>query len=635
MFGRKLRLTPGNKLVELFLPSHVNLKTWKIGECIGGEWEILGILSGGFGTVYLATNRTFSEANPAMPKLFALKTFRPEVFQGAITFDDFEREAYVWLKLGKHVNILHAILLERYERIPFVVCEGIVNKRYPNSLRGWINAQKKLATPSSANSLAALAISFGIQICIGMEFANFMGVKCHRDLKPENLFVTDDLLVKIGDWGLSMLTSTALMASITFSCGPRFPFSSQKLSCQNLAGTIPYMAPEVLKGDPPSIASDIYAFGTIMYEMLALRLPFQATTNEEWVSAHCSQNPAPLESCCDVPDGLVRLVLKCLAKAPGERPTSFASLKTILNDLAIELSGRGFSSAFLNAENGGSGETNVERMNRATALHQLGAEEEAQHLMKKCVSPEDAKKNLIIVWDDEKYPGFYTYKLGKWQISFPPELVAADEEKVRNCTEDAGAWISLGNTYHFAGRLADARSAYHHAFQLEPLRKEECEHLIEQIDKCEFQDCFDRGAWCEQRGDHAGAVKAYERGLELDPTDAMLWYNLGTVKVQIGDWVGAVDALGRATHEDPNFVTAWNSLGIAYTQLAKLAESVACFDEAISLDPSFKKAWYNRSTTLMMLGRRGEAMESIRKALEIDPEYEMALNALAQYVKEE
>jgi len=633
MFNWKRKPKQNRDLIKFYMRNSVQLRTWQVGESIGGEYKVIGMFSGGFGVVYLATNKTLSETNPAMAKFFALKTFRPEIFRGPTTVDDFEREAYVWLKLGKHDNIVHAFFLERYEGVPFVVCEGIVNDRLPNTLRGWISAQKMLDGPSPPSWLPA--IGFGIQLCIGMEFANLMGVECHCDLKPENVFLTDDSTIKIGDWGLSMLTSAALVNSINSSLGHRFPFSPDKLSYQKIAGTIPYMAPEVLRGQSPNMASDIYAFGSIMYEMLTFQLPYQAATENEWFLAHCSTLPIPLERWRDdIPEDLGRLVLKCLAKVPAERPQSFASLKNDLNDCAQQLTGRGFSSAFLKAENPGRRESNVERMFRALALHQLGAEEEAQRLMELCIAPEETRKPHMIFWEDGKYPGFYAFRLGKWRVGMPPEMVADAEEKVRNCPDDADAWSSLGNTYHIAGRLNDARSSYHRAVQLAPDRKKEFENHISLLDKDEVQDCLDRGEWYEQRGDHTEALIAYQRGLDIDQDDAMLWYDLGTVRCRVNDWAGAAEALARATLLNPEFLTAWNSLGSAHLQLGDPESAIVCFDKAITLDPSFKKPWFNRSSALMMLGKRDEAIRSIKKALEIDPDYEMARDALKQYLND-
>lgn len=74
-------------------PSSIKFKTWKVGELIGGEWEVLKVCSGGFGMVYLASNKKLTETAPSMPRVFALKTFSPEIYKGSTTFDDFDREA--------------------------------------------------------------------------------------------------------------------------------------------------------------------------------------------------------------------------------------------------------------------------------------------------------------------------------------------------------------------------------------------------------------------------------------------------------------------------------------------------------------------------------------------------------------
>lgn len=220
------------------------------------------------------------------------------------------------------------------------------------------------------------------------------------------------------------------------------------------------------------------------------------------------------------------------------------------------------------------------------------------------------------------------------RITQPPQKVAEAEEKTLKSPDDAKAWSNLGDTYHLAGRLNDARHAYLRAVQLAKASKKEFEHSIALIDRDEVQDCLDRGERCEQRGDHTEALKAYLKGLEIDKNNAILWYNLGTVKSQTNDWAGASEALQMAIQLNPKFVTAWNSLGGVCLQLGDPEGAIQCCDRAITLDPLFKKPWLNRGSALMMLGRRDEAIRSIEKSLEIDPQYDMARNALKHYIED-
>lgn len=594
------------------------------------------MLSGGFGIVYLTTNKELAKKTPSMPRFFALKTFRQEIYQGPTTFDDFEREAYVWLRLGKHDCIVHAFFLQKCDGMPFVVSEGIVNEHNPNTLRGWINASIQPANEEQVFLHWRRVIAFGIQICIGgMEFASLMGINCHCDLKPENIFLTDEGTVKIGDWGLSALTNAALVQCINASSGSCFPYSREKFASKAAGGTIPYMAPELLKGMSPDVTSDIYAFGSVLYELLALRRPFQASTVEEWVEAHLSVAPMSLARLMTgIPKSLDELVLRCLAKAPEDRPESFASLKISLNEIARAETGKGFSQEFLQATSHGMPETNFERMQRAGALHQLGAEDDAQRLMSQRLAPEEANRPHIFLWDDEDYDAPAGMRFGKYRIGFPAEIVRSSEEKTKDCPNDPNAWSGLGSTYYLAGRFSDARSAYRHAMCLAPDRQKEFEIEIACIDKAEVENCMELCTWYELKGDYMEALRACLRGLDIDQTDAKLWYNLGAVKLRLSDLAGAEEALAKATVLDPNLVQPLNSLGAVRMQLGQLDGAIECFDKAIALDPAAKKAWLNRSTALSMLGKRNEAIQSVKKALEIDSDYELARSALDKYLKD-
>ena len=196
MFGWIKRLRGPKDWQMVLTTDSVKFKTWKVGDMIGGKWRVIQVHSGGFGVVYIATNPTLTDSNPQLPAVYALKTFRPDLFRGPVTFDEFEREAYLWIKLGHHDNIVNALFFERHANAPFVVSEAIVNKTQPNTLRGWLQGGP-IPLP--------WVLLFGTQICIAMEYARSRGLVAHSDLKPDNILVTDTGLLKVSDWGLSTL----------------------------------------------------------------------------------------------------------------------------------------------------------------------------------------------------------------------------------------------------------------------------------------------------------------------------------------------------------------------------------------------------------------------------------------------
>lgn len=600
LFGHSDR---DGKWRTFFTSDAMNVRTWKAGEVIGQRWRVLQVISGGFGLVYIATDLQSPES------VVALKTFRPDRLRGKETYDDFEREAYNWVRLGAYEHILRAMLFYRHENVPFVVSEAILNEKVPNTLRGWIT-RRPLPLEVS--------LIFAIQICKGLEYAGRRGVQVHCDLKPENMLVTDHGVLKIGDWGLSRLQTRILQNSVASEKGLHFAFALKDDHSQPVGGTVPYMAPELLaQANAPSVASDTYAFGTILFEMVASRLPLQADSVREWVHAHAEAAPLPLSSVRDgIPPSLSALVSQCLSKSPDDRPQSASELKARLASILEQETDVELPSGFLDVS---SSEDHVEPLD-ALFLHQLGADRGAQEVVDS-IKPED-KGNFVAVYDDHEY-GF--------RIALPDHVMADFEQKARERPNDPESWILLGEFYPVAGRFEEARSALRKAAALAPDRSKEIQDKIEGVTRQEARHLLATGHSLAQRGDPLGAAKAFESLVAIAKEDAVAWYNLGNVRCHLRDWDGAAVAVRKATVLDPSLYQGWNLLGAICAQMGNFQEALTCFDAAIRIDPTSPKPWLNRGSALMVLEKRADAIASVKKALELDPNYEQAKFALQQY----
>jgi serine/threonine-protein kinase len=163
------------------------------------------------------------------------------------------------------------------------------------------------------------------QACGALAEAHAAGL-IHRDLKPGNLFVSERGglcdFVKVLDFGLVKLTSD--------------PQAVQLTSDQVISGTPLYMAPEQAVGDRGLDGRcDVYALGAIAYHMLAGRPPFEDDSPVAVMIAHASQDVvAPSEHCPDIPADLEQVVLRCLAKKPGDRYVDVLALAEALNNCA-------------------------------------------------------------------------------------------------------------------------------------------------------------------------------------------------------------------------------------------------------------------------------------------------------------
>jgi len=161
------------------------------------------------------------------------------------------------------------------------------------------------------------AVECAIQVCAALEHAHESGV-IHRDLKPANLFLAEDGTVKVGDFGLARdLTSTRLTLEGT------------------TVGTCRYMPPEQITGDAKLTgATDLYALGCILYEMLIGDTPFDGRSIVEIFEQHLNETPKPpAKRVRDCPADLSELVMRLLEKSPADRPASAGAVRGALVDI--------------------------------------------------------------------------------------------------------------------------------------------------------------------------------------------------------------------------------------------------------------------------------------------------------------
>src|SRR6266705_1951100 len=170
----------------------------------------------------------------------------------------FEQEARA-AGILNHSNITAVYDIGTHEGAPYVVQELLEGETLRSGLAGGRLPPRK-------------AIDYALQVAHGLAAAHEKGI-VHRDLKPENLFVTKDGRVKILDFGLAKLTQSEEGVDLT-----EFPTATRGTEPGVVMGTLGYMSPEQLRGKAIDHRSDIFAFGVILWEMLAGRRAFQAET---------------------------------------------------------------------------------------------------------------------------------------------------------------------------------------------------------------------------------------------------------------------------------------------------------------------------------------------------------------------
>ncbi len=273
-----------------------------------GEYEVKSLLgAGGMGEVYRARDARLGR-DVAIKVLPSLLSADPERLRR------FEQEARAAAALN-HPNILAVYQMGTYEGAPYLVSELLEGETLREQIkRGRLSIRK--------------AIDYGVQIARGLAAAHEKGI-VHRDLKPENLFVTKDGRVKILDFGLAKLKQPQPGSENDA------PTLTEETEQGVVMGTVGYMAPEQVRGQTADHRADIFAFGAILYEMLAGKRAFQKPTSPETMAAILNEDPPSISQVAtNIPPAMQRVVHRCLEKNPEQRFQSASDLAFALDALS-------------------------------------------------------------------------------------------------------------------------------------------------------------------------------------------------------------------------------------------------------------------------------------------------------------
>jgi serine/threonine protein kinase len=225
----------------------------------------------------------------------------------------FEQEARATAALS-HPNILAIFEMDTHGSVSYLVEELLEGETLRERLgRGPVPLRK--------------AIDYGVQIAHGLAAAHDKGI-VHRDLKPENLFLTKDGRVKILDFGLARQCPTKDTSGFE---------ATQAMGTEPgmVMGTVGYMAPEQVRGKAADHRADIFAFGTILYEIVTGKQGFRKPTSAETMTAILNEEPPSISQLTPTaPPGMQRVVHRCLEKNPEQRFQSASDMAFALEALS-------------------------------------------------------------------------------------------------------------------------------------------------------------------------------------------------------------------------------------------------------------------------------------------------------------
>ncbi|HXX65743.1 MAG TPA: serine/threonine-protein kinase [Polyangiaceae bacterium] len=231
----------------------------------------------------------------------ALKVPHMQYESDVAFFERFRREEQIGQKLN-HPNIVRVLAPEAKSRMYLVMefAEG-------RSLRAITKDRKRLPVPE--------ALDVARQIGGALVYMHELGI-VHRDLKPDNVLLGPDGKIKLLDFGIAMDESARRLTWFGLSAP---------------MGTPDYMAPEQIRGRRGDVRTDVYALGTMLYEMIAGELPYRAGNIHATMRKKLNEDPRPIRDVVhDIDPKIEEIVMRAIERSPRER---YASAKEMLADL--------------------------------------------------------------------------------------------------------------------------------------------------------------------------------------------------------------------------------------------------------------------------------------------------------------
>jgi len=278
-----------------------------VGKLLGHYLVLEQIGAGGMGMVFRASDQQ-------LERDVAIKVLPPGMLEDEAARKRFRREALTVAKLN-HPNIGTVYEFGSQEGVDFLVMEYVGGVTLDSRLGYGPLPQKDV-------------LRLGFQLADGLASAHDHGV-IHRDLKPANLRLTEDNRLKMLDFGLAQFVRKDLDLGATASVA----------ESRKVAGTLPYMSPEQLRGEHTDQRSDIWSAGAVLYELATGRRPFPSSQVPLLIDSILNQPPETVSAINPkISPGLELAILKCLDKDPERRYQSARELRVDLDRLTMPIS---------------------------------------------------------------------------------------------------------------------------------------------------------------------------------------------------------------------------------------------------------------------------------------------------------
>lgn len=543
----------GQRRTEALRQELVASAAYKRGDTIGGQYRVHKALGrGGFGIVYLVSAIDTGT-------VYALKTFLDEYI-----FDEsrkmlFEKEAKIWVRLGWHQFIVQAHHVRFLDGRMFVAMDYVpVDENGLLSMRDHIvHFGRKIKDQQIGMWL--------FQFCEAMEYAHLRGVVAHRDIKPDNVLVVDGFMLKISDFGLASALDGASRTNSPNVAGAR-P-SVRRLDGTQICGTPGYMAPEILRAEGSGVASDLYSFGVMLWQIAAgtTDLPYgvqfqgdpERYTKDLYVRQMQGYVPK-LES------PFWPVIRRCLDPDPKARFSNFEELRS-----AAKVAMKAVSVPIIDFI------VNKDRLSAATFANQ------------------GASLRALGLYD---------------------EAIACYDRALSLEPTDVSIIVNKANTLSDLDRFDEAMALYDSAIKIEA----KSDHAW-----------LNRAHCLRGNGQDERALRSFDIALRINPKNVNAHSGKGHALLTLERYPEAIQCFKAAIDLAPKSAQAWCDFGDGLAHAGQNGEALKCFEKAVAIAPTFRRGWFLQARMLAHVGRGREAaagLSSLAKVYSTDP---AALNEVA------
>lgn len=593
------------------------MSTLQINSYIKPSMRIVDIKTGGMGIVYIILNEETSEK-------LAYKTFKDKYYFESNFIKQFRNEAEQWISIPPHPLIVNAHYLENIDNKTFIVM------RYVNSInlrewrkKGYIYGKKPktlLTEPPVGSSkwsdwwhkwldrgqnefgLGPL-VSTSYFICMALIYMKDHGVLVHRDIKPDNILLDIDQqgLPKLTDLGLAVSSNAGKRNALDGEL--EFLLSDPR---KRVLGCLPYMAPELFNESiQPTVSSDIYAFGIMLYELINGHFPqFVEDLFCQWNMGynHVINQYEKLPNLIigslseQIPNPLLNIINKCISFNPKDRWNGFDEIQEELGNISINCFSNRIKihSSYNMDEQSNKDEFYKALCNNAQSLMALGKHKEASPILDSIleINPNDFKV-LSAKGDNLTELGLYDEALKYLQRA--NILNANDGFNLSN----------IGRVLNLKGNFKEALIYFDKSLTAN-LRDNEraivlCNKAIALRNIKRYED----------------AKACLDESINLWETD-LAWHQLALIFNVFEKYNEEYKCWVKITVLNPLNITAWIELGYIHNNNKEFGKARYLFERALKLNGSNISALEGVATTIMLQGMQGEGSEPLEAMAYLD-----------------